>query len=236
MGVRRRPRVAGHDVVYSTHNVGEAEHYADRVLVLADGELLFTGTPAQLRGDAAHFEHAFVGFLQGAGSLDGPPLMRWLLLKDLQILRRSKLLLATIVLYPLLLGVVVGIVSNSGSSKPRVAFLNEVPETENEITLGGEKVDASKYANQIFDAIDPVRVKTREEAVELVRVRPRRRGADRSRRHHRPAAGRAEPRRGGGAAAGGGALQRREPAQGGRGAIGDHRAAGARQRGALARS
>ncbi len=94
--------------------------------------------------------------------------MRWLLLKDLQILRRSKLLLATLVLYPLLLGVVVGIVSNSGSSKPRVAFLNEVPEEENEINLGGETVDASKYANQIFDAIDPVRVKDRAEAKELV--------------------------------------------------------------------
>src|SRR3954469_23098695 len=35
----------GTTVVYSTHNVTEVEHYADRVLVLADGELLFTGTP-----------------------------------------------------------------------------------------------------------------------------------------------------------------------------------------------
>jgi ABC-2 type transport system ATP-binding protein len=57
----------GTTVVYSTHNVGEAEHYADRVLVLADGELLFTGTPAELRGDAAHFEAAFVKFLHTEG-------------------------------------------------------------------------------------------------------------------------------------------------------------------------
>ena len=35
-------------VVYTTHNVVEAERHADRVLVLADGELLFTGTPAEL--------------------------------------------------------------------------------------------------------------------------------------------------------------------------------------------
>ena len=45
----------GTAVVYSTHDVGEAERYADRVLVLADGELLFTGTPAELEravGDA----------------------------------------------------------------------------------------------------------------------------------------------------------------------------------------
>src|SRR5215217_1525638 len=32
----------GTTVVYSTHNVAEAERYADRLLVLADGELLFT--------------------------------------------------------------------------------------------------------------------------------------------------------------------------------------------------
>ena len=39
---------AGTAVVFSTHNVGEAERYADRVLVLADGEVLFTGSPADL--------------------------------------------------------------------------------------------------------------------------------------------------------------------------------------------
>lgn len=60
----------GTAVVYSTHDVGEAERYADRVLVLADGELLFTGTPAELEravGDAADFESAFVRFLHEKG-------------------------------------------------------------------------------------------------------------------------------------------------------------------------
>ena len=60
----------GTAVVYSTHDVGEAERYADRVLVLADGELLFTGTPAELErvvGDAHDFESAFVRFLHARG-------------------------------------------------------------------------------------------------------------------------------------------------------------------------
>jgi ABC-2 type transport system ATP-binding protein len=61
----------GAAVVYSTHNVGEAERYADRVLVLVDGELLFTGTPSELEravgGDARDFETAFVRFLHGHG-------------------------------------------------------------------------------------------------------------------------------------------------------------------------
>jgi ABC-2 type transport system ATP-binding protein len=64
---------AGTAVVYATHNVAEAEHYADRVLVLADGELLFSGSPAELEetvGGAAaapDFEHAFVLFLRERG-------------------------------------------------------------------------------------------------------------------------------------------------------------------------
>src|SRR5215212_4970297 len=41
-------RGGGTTVVYSTHNVAEAERYADRLLVLADGELLFTGSPVEL--------------------------------------------------------------------------------------------------------------------------------------------------------------------------------------------
>jgi ABC-2 type transport system ATP-binding protein len=56
-------------VVYTTHDVGEAERYADRVLVLADGELLFAGTPAQLRRQHAgpDLEAAFVAFLRERG-------------------------------------------------------------------------------------------------------------------------------------------------------------------------
>jgi ABC-2 type transport system ATP-binding protein len=61
---------AGAAVVYSTHDVGEAERYADRVLVLADGELLFAGTPNELEttvGDSGDFEAAFVRFLHERG-------------------------------------------------------------------------------------------------------------------------------------------------------------------------
>jgi ABC-2 type transport system ATP-binding protein len=59
----------GTTVVYTTHDVGEAERYADRVLVLADGELLFTGTPAELRaqGEGSDLEAAFVAFLHAKG-------------------------------------------------------------------------------------------------------------------------------------------------------------------------
>jgi ABC-type multidrug transport system ATPase subunit len=56
-------------VVYTTHDVGEAERYADRVLVLADGELLFAGTPGELRAQHSgpDLEAAFVAFLRERG-------------------------------------------------------------------------------------------------------------------------------------------------------------------------
>jgi ABC-2 type transport system ATP-binding protein len=57
----------GTTVVFSTHNVSEAQRYADRVIVLAEGALLFDDTPAALLS-AAHeedgdLERALVVFL-----------------------------------------------------------------------------------------------------------------------------------------------------------------------------
>ena len=61
----------GTAVVYSTHNVQEAERYADRVLVLADGDLIYTGTPRALEHEVGSadldFEAAFVRFLHDKG-------------------------------------------------------------------------------------------------------------------------------------------------------------------------
>ena len=61
----------GTTVVYSTHNVQEADRYADRVLVLADGELIFTGSPRALEtavgAEGIDFEGAFVRFLRDQG-------------------------------------------------------------------------------------------------------------------------------------------------------------------------
>ena len=61
----------GTAVVFSTHNVGEADRYAHRVLVLADGEALFAGSPTDLEarvgGDPRDFEAAFVRFLHERG-------------------------------------------------------------------------------------------------------------------------------------------------------------------------
>jgi ABC-2 type transport system ATP-binding protein len=58
----------GTTVIFATHDVAEAERHANRVLVLADGELLFDGPTAELKGDGARdFETAFVAFLRSRG-------------------------------------------------------------------------------------------------------------------------------------------------------------------------
>jgi ABC-2 type transport system ATP-binding protein len=64
----------GTTVVYSTHNVQEADRHAHQVAVIADGERLFTGTPRELEqavegspGASHDFEAAFVAFLRQKG-------------------------------------------------------------------------------------------------------------------------------------------------------------------------
>ncbi len=68
----------GTTVVFSTHDIQEAERYGGRLLVLADGEALFDGSPEELReavrseADAPEaadrdFETAFVAYLQHRG-------------------------------------------------------------------------------------------------------------------------------------------------------------------------
>jgi ABC-2 type transport system ATP-binding protein len=63
---------AGTTVIFSTHNIQEAERYGQRLLVLADGERLFDGSSSELHAavpeSSAHdFEQAFVRFLRDRG-------------------------------------------------------------------------------------------------------------------------------------------------------------------------
>jgi ABC-2 type transport system ATP-binding protein len=62
----------GTTVIFSTHNIQEAERYGRRLLVLADGEAVFDGTARELHGAAPEagyrdFEEAFVAFLHQRG-------------------------------------------------------------------------------------------------------------------------------------------------------------------------
>jgi ABC-type multidrug transport system permease subunit len=53
--------------------------------------------------------------------------MRWLLVKDLQILRRSPLVTGLLIVYPIVLAILIGLAISRSPEKPRVAFLNQIP-------------------------------------------------------------------------------------------------------------
>jgi ABC-type multidrug transport system permease subunit len=95
--------------------------------------------------------------------------MRWLLLKDLRILRRSPLLVALLVLYPIVIAVLIGFALSRGPDKPEVAFYNGLGGTPAIVELGGERIDLNEEGSRLFDEIEPVRVDSREEAIEKVR-------------------------------------------------------------------
>jgi ABC-2 type transport system ATP-binding protein len=61
----------GTTVVYATHHIPEADRYADQLIVLADGERVFDGSPRELEQATGttglDFERAFVEYLHQRG-------------------------------------------------------------------------------------------------------------------------------------------------------------------------
>ena len=95
--------------------------------------------------------------------------MRWLLIKDLQILRRSPLLVVLLIAYPILISLLVGLAIDRPPEKPKVAFANLVPPGQSKFSIGGKQLDVADYAPRLFDSVDAVRVNSREEAIAKVR-------------------------------------------------------------------
>jgi ABC-2 type transport system permease protein len=94
--------------------------------------------------------------------------VRWLLIKDLQILRRSPLLAGLLAVYPIAIALMIGFALSSPPGKPRVAFYSEVAPGKGKISFGSQQIDISKYAKQLFQSIEPIKVNSRDEAVAKV--------------------------------------------------------------------
>ncbi len=93
--------------------------------------------------------------------------MRWLFVKDLQILRRSPLLTALLIIYPIVIAVLIGFALSRGPTKPRVAFLNEIPEGT-PLTIGGNQLDITGARGELCSRIDCIDVSSEDEARQMV--------------------------------------------------------------------
>ncbi len=94
--------------------------------------------------------------------------MRWLLVKDLLILRRSRLLVALLIVYPVAIALLIGLAISRSPSRPRVAIVDETPPGQT-IRVGSERVEVSQYADQLFSQVQAVHVSSRAQAVEKVK-------------------------------------------------------------------
>jgi hypothetical protein len=95
--------------------------------------------------------------------------VRWLLVKDLQILRRSPLLVGVLIVYPIAIALMIGFALSSPPGKPKVALLNEVAPGKGKISFGSQQINVAGYASQLFQSIDPIKVHSRDEAVAKVK-------------------------------------------------------------------
>jgi len=90
--------------------------------------------------------------------------VRWLLGKDLLILRRSRLLVGVLVVYPIAIALLIGLAISRAPGKPRVAIVDETPPGQT-IHVGSEHVAVSQYADRLFSQVHPVHVASREQAI-----------------------------------------------------------------------
>jgi hypothetical protein len=94
--------------------------------------------------------------------------VRWLLIKDLQILRRSPLLVGLLIVYPIAIALMIGFALSSPPSKPTVAIYNEVPKNHGTINLGSQKLNVASYASDLLSSVQPIKVHSRAEAIAAV--------------------------------------------------------------------
>jgi ABC-2 type transport system permease protein len=95
--------------------------------------------------------------------------MGWLLLKDLRLLRRSPLMVALLVIYPIVIAVLIGFALSRGPDKPKVAFYNGLTLSASTIELGGHKLNLADEEGELFKDIDVVPVDSRDAVIEKVR-------------------------------------------------------------------
>jgi len=94
--------------------------------------------------------------------------MRWLLLKDLQILRRSPLLVALLVIYPVVLALLIGSALSRSAGDPTLAIYNGVPKSDRTFDVAGSSVNADEFLPQLSKSVDVKYADSRAQALQMV--------------------------------------------------------------------
>jgi ABC-2 type transport system permease protein len=95
--------------------------------------------------------------------------VRWLLIKDLQILKRSPLMVALLIVYPVVIALMIGFALSSPPGKPKVAFFSGIPAGHARISFGAEQIDLARYERKLFGSIDRVNASSPSDAIDTVR-------------------------------------------------------------------
>jgi ABC-2 type transport system permease protein len=91
-----------------------------------------------------------------------------LLVKDLLILRRSRLLVGVLVIDPIAIALLIGLAISRSPGKAKVAIVDETPPGQT-VQVGSERVPVSTYARELFDQVQSVPVASRAQAVSQVK-------------------------------------------------------------------
>jgi ABC-type transport system involved in cytochrome c biogenesis permease component len=91
-----------------------------------------------------------------------------LLIKDLLILRRSRLLVGVLVIYPIAIALLIGLAISRSPGKAKVAIVDETPPGQT-VQVGSERVPVSRYAQELFNQVQSVKVASRSQAVRQVK-------------------------------------------------------------------
>jgi ABC-type multidrug transport system permease subunit len=94
--------------------------------------------------------------------------MRWLLVKDLQLLRRSPLVTGLLILYPIVLAVLIGLAISRSPEKPRIAFLNQIPSGAG-LNLGNGGFSQNEARRQLCAKVECVTATSRAEVEQKVK-------------------------------------------------------------------
>jgi len=95
--------------------------------------------------------------------------MRWLLVKDLQILKRSPLMVGLLIVYPIAIALMIGFALSSPPGKPKVAIFSGIAPGQGRIGFGNQQINVAKYAAQLYQSVEPIRVQSRAAAIAKVR-------------------------------------------------------------------